>query len=440
MIHKTSSTLHRLIRPIVLASLMALTLVLPNPVTGTPNVSAAGGPNVQTANLSIIDYKTVILIFDAQIAPTYPTPSLFEVKADGVLIPATSVSVFSTIVDVTLASVVTAGQTLTISYLAPTPAVSNNTNAALQNSSGTDAPAFTDQPVTNTSNVSPLPTPGVPTVVAGQESATITVAALPGNQQPTFFRVYASPGRGRCDINAPSGSCTITGLIAGTAYTFRTVAFDSSNYATSSSPSTAPVTALEKTAAPVAAPTNSATTDTTAAPVTTPTDSTPATSTTASWDVEPATESEFDTNTEGFFPNPVPGNSIITNEFGFVIDKKGGIKPKIRMKSYAGRIAMTISAKYKVAGKTKNYKCTFKPFGTTKKVKSVKWRWYTPKKACILPKPLIAAVQKGETKISAKGKWNRQWLTSGKKARPNKSKIKPRTLKYTMRAKPAVVK
>jgi hypothetical protein len=132
--------------------------------------------------------------------------------------------------------------------------------------------------------------------------------------------------------------------------------------------------------------------------------------------------------------------SIITNEFGFVIDKKGGIKPKIRMKSYAGRIAMTISAKYKVAGKTKNYKCTFKPFGTTKKVKSVKWRWYTPKKACILPKPLIAAVQKGETKISAKGKWNRQWLTSGKKARPNKSKIKPRTLKYTMRAKPAVVK
>jgi hypothetical protein len=132
--------------------------------------------------------------------------------------------------------------------------------------------------------------------------------------------------------------------------------------------------------------------------------------------------------------------SIITNEFGFVIDKKGGIKPKIRMKSYAGRIAMTISAKYKVAGKTKNYKCTFKPFGTTKKVKSVKWRWYTPKKACILPKPLIAAVQKGETKISANGKWSRQWLTSGKKARPNKSKIKPRTLKYTMRAKPAVVK
>jgi hypothetical protein len=101
---------------------------------------------------------------------------------------------------------------------------------------------------------------------------------------------------------------------------------------------------------------------------------------------------------------------------------------------------MTISARYKVAGKTKNYKCTFKPFGTNKKVKSVKWRWYTPKKACILPKPLIAAVQKGETKISAKGKWNRQWLTSGKKARPNKSKIKPRTLKYTMRAKPAVVK
>jgi hypothetical protein len=266
--------------------------------------------------------------------------------------------------------------------------------------------------------------PGTATVVAGEESATITVAAPTSGDAPTSYTVTASPGGLTCTVTGASGSCTINGLTAGTAYTFTTVATNASGSSAASTAS-ASVTALVK----------SGSDGTATAPA-----GSPATSTTASWDVEPATESEFDTNTEGLFPNPLPGMSIITNEFGFVIDKKGGIKPKIRMKSYAGRIAMTISAKYKVAGKTKNYKCTFKPFGTTKKVKSVKWRWYTPKKACILPKPLSAAVQKGETKISAKGKWSRQWLTSGKKARPNKSKIKPRTLKYTMRAKPAVVK
>ena len=346
------------------------------------------------------------------------------------------------LISFTLATAIPQGvNDVTLWYQAPTPDNSVNTNKAIQDSDGIDAASFGPLTVINDSKFIPgAPgVPGVATAVAGEESATITVTPPTTGEAPTSYTVTSTPDSKTCTVDGASGSCTITGLTAGTSYRFRTVATNGAGSSPRSS-SSAAVTVLAKTAAPVAAPTNSATTDTTAAPVTTPTDSTPATSTTASWDVEPATESEFDTNTEGLFPNPLPGMSIITNEFGFVIDKKGGIKPKIRMKSYAGRIAMTISAKYKVAGKTKNYKCTFKPFGTTKKVKSVKWRWYTPKKACILPKPLIAAVQKGETKISAKGKWSRQWLTSGKKARPNKSKIKPRTLKYTMRAKPAVVK
>jgi hypothetical protein len=161
---------------------------------------------------------------------------------------------------------------------------------------------------------------------------------------------------------------------------------------------------------------------------------------TPSWDKEPLTDSETDANTVGFFPAVSPGVIIITDEMGFTLDKKNGIKPKIRMKNYAGKIKMSVSASYKVGAKTKKYKCTFAPFGTAKKFKSAKWRWYTPKKACVLPAPLVAAVRANTATLSASGKWSRQWLTTSKKARPDKTKIKPRTLKYTMKAKPAAVK
>jgi hypothetical protein len=159
-----------------------------------------------------------------------------------------------------------------------------------------------------------------------------------------------------------------------------------------------------------------------------------------SWDSDPATEAETDAFTEGFWPSAIPGNIIITDQFGFTVDKKNGIKPKIRMKDYAGKIKMTISATYKDGAKTKKYKCTFAPFGSTKKVKTAKWKWYTPKKACILPKPLVTAIQNGTATLNAKGSWPRIWVTSGKKARPDKTKIKPRTLKYTVRAKSAGAK
>lgn len=161
---------------------------------------------------------------------------------------------------------------------------------------------------------------------------------------------------------------------------------------------------------------------------------------TASWDAEPATDSETDAFTEGFWPSAVPGSIIITNEFGFTVDKKNGIKPKIRMKNYAGKIKMTISATYKDGAKTKKYKCTYAPFGSTKKAKTAKWKWYTPKKACVLPTPLVTAIKAGTTKLSAKGNWTRLWVTTGAKTRADKTKIKPRTLKYTVRAKPAAVK
>lgn len=271
-------------------------------------------------------------------------------------------------------------------------------------------------------------TPGVPTVVAGEESATITVTAPTGGLTPTSYEVIASPGGAKCTVTGASGSCTISGLTAGTAYTFTTIAKVSTGDSAASTAS-ASVTALTKT-----------TTTTTATTVPASTTTTIPAGYTPSWDKEPLTESETDANTVGIFPTTAPGLVIITDEVGFTLDKKNGIRPKIRMKSYAGKIKMTISSSYKVGAKTKKYKCTFAPFGTAKKIKTIKWRWYTPKKACVLPAPLVAAVRANTATLSASGKWSRQWLTTSKKARPNKSKIKPRTLRYTMKAKPAAVK
>ena len=277
-------------------------------------------------------------------------------------------------------------------------------------------------------------TPGVPTVVAGEESATITVTAPTGGLTPTSYEVTASPGGAKCTVTGASGSCTITGLTAGTAYTFTTIAKVSTGDSSASTAS-ASTTVLAKTTTT----TVPASTTTTTVPVSTTTTTIPA-GYTPSWDKEPLTDSETDANTVGFFPATSPGVIIITDEMGFTLDKKNGIKPKIRMKNYAGKIKMTISATYKVGAKSKKYKCTFAPFGTAKKIKTAKWRWYTPKKACILPAPLVAAVRANTATLSASGKWSRQWLTTSKKARPDKTKIKPRTLKYTMKAKPAAVK
>jgi len=353
-----------------------------------------------------------------------PTLSSFDVKVDGVSNPATVFTTFgSAILDLTLTSPVYAGSVITFSYNAP--AVDNTlNNNAFQRTNGEDYASFT-LTITNMGGSRPEPnTPVAPTVVAGEESATITVTAPTSGRTPTSYLVTATPGGATCTVTGASGSCTITGLAGGTAYTFTTIA-KRSTYDSAASAASASTTVLPK-----------ATTTTVPASTTTtvPAGYTP------SWDKEPLTDSETDANTVGFFPAVSPGLIIITDEMGFALDKKNGIKPKIRMKNYAGKITMSISASYKVGAKTKKYKCTFAPFGTAKKFKSAKWRWYTPKKACILPAPLVAAVRANTATLSASGKWTRQWLTTSKKARPDKTKIKPRTLKYTMKAKPAAVK
>jgi len=333
-----------------------------------------------------------------------PALSSFDVQVDGVPNPATVFTVVgSAIMDLTLTTPVYSGSVITFTYNAP-PVDNTLANNAFQKTNGEDYASFT-LTITNMAPSRPEPNaPGTPTVVAGKGSATITVAPPTSGRTPTSYVVTASPGGATCTVTGASGSCTISGLTAGTAYTFTTVAMRS-GLSSPASAASASVTVLPG----------------------------------VSWDKEPVTDSETDAYTEGYWPAAIPGNIIITDEFGFTVDKKNGIKPKIRMKNYSGIIKMSISATYKDGSKTKKYKCTFAPFGSAKKMKTAKWKWYTPKKACVLPKPLVTAIQTGQATLSAKGKWNRQWITSAKKARPDKTKIKPRALKYTVRAKPAGV-
>lgn len=415
---KTFSSLSA--RALVAAIIAAMAVSAPLPIS-TKTASAATFP---TTTATYINGKISWICACSVDSTKPPALSSFDVKVDGVSNPATVFTTFgSAILDLTLTSPVYAGSVITFSYNAP--AIDNTlANNAFQKANGEDYVSFT-LTVTNMAPSRPEPdTPGVPTVVAGEESATITVTAPTSGRTPTSYEVTASPGGAKCTVDGASGSCTITGLTAGTAYTFTTIA-KRSTYSSAASTASASTTVLPKAT-------------TTTAPASTTT-TTPA-GYTPSWDKEPLMDSETDVNTVGFFPAVSPGLIIITDEMGFTLDKKNGIKPKIRMKNYAGKIKMSISASYKVGAKTKKYKCTFAPFGTAKKIKTAKWRWYTPKKACILPAPLVAAVRANTATLSASGKWTRQWLTTSKKARPDKTKIKPRTLKYTMKAKPAAVK
>lgn len=335
-----------------------------------------------------------------------PALSSFDVQVDGVSNPVTAfVVVGYTIIDLTLASTVYNGSVITLTYNAP-PVDNSLNNSALQRTNGEDYASFINLPVTNLGPYR-LNAPGMPTAIASEEGVTITVTAPTGGLTPRSYLVTSSPDGKTCTVTGVTGSCNITGLTAGTPYTFTSIAKRDGHSDSGASPPSAAITALGKT---------------------------------ASWDVEPATDSETDEFTEGLWPAAIPGSIIITNEFGFAVDKKNGIKPKIRMKNYAGKIKMTISASYKDGAKKKKYKCAYAAFGSTKKAKTAKWKWYTPKKACILPKPLVTALKAGTTKLSATGKWTRLWATTGAKTRADKTKVKPRTLKYTVRAKPAVAK
>jgi hypothetical protein len=373
------------------------------PLSVTNNVRIPNSPGVPTV---VVGEEEAIVTVAPPTSGQTPTSYVVTSSPDGKTCTVTGASGSCTVTGLT------AGTAYTFTTVART-------------STGSSSASTPSTSVTVLPKITAPNTPGVPTVVVGEESATITVTAPTGTPIPTSYEVTATPNGATCTVTGASGACTITGLRAGTAYTFTTVAKISSGNSPASTAS-ASVTVLPKTSAPtVSVPAGTA--------ETVPAGYTP------SWDVEPLTDSETDANTVGYMPTTAPGNIIITDEFGFKLDNKNGIKPNLRMKNYAGMIKLSISATYKDGAKTKKYKCAFAPFGSTKTAKTATWKWYTPKKACVLPVPLVAAVRANTATLSATGTWTRQWLTTGKKVRTDKTKIKPRKLKYTVKAKPATI-
>lgn len=83
--------------------------------------------------------------------------------------------------------------------------------------------------------------PGIPTAVAGDGEVAVTVVAPSNGGTPSSYLVTASPQVGgvtkTCTVSAASGSCTVTGLANGTAYTFTSTATNGAGTSNSSSAS-----------------------------------------------------------------------------------------------------------------------------------------------------------------------------------------------------------
>ncbi|WP_370246774.1 MBG domain-containing protein [Nocardioides sp.] len=96
--------------------------------------------------------------------------------------------------------------------------------------------------------------PSAPTAVAGYESASVTVVPAGSGNVADSFTVTASPGGATCTIDAADDplSCTVTGLTAGTSYTFTATASAGTAVSTASPASNA-VVPLARTAVTITA-------------------------------------------------------------------------------------------------------------------------------------------------------------------------------------------
>ena len=119
-----------------------------------------------------------------------------------------------------------------------------------------DGCTYTSPPsITVSGVVEAVVAPGVPTiatVTAGDAKATVTVAAATTGGTPASYAVTASPAvtGGACTVTGDSGSCDVTGLTNGTAYTF-TAAATNAGGTSGASGASASVTPLTVPGAPV---------------------------------------------------------------------------------------------------------------------------------------------------------------------------------------------
>jgi hypothetical protein len=192
---------------------------------------------------------TLTLTFSEALSATTAPASTYAVTSNGAAVTVSSAVVSGSTVVLTLASAVDASKAVLVSYTDPSV---DNDSTSVQDSAGNDAATFTAQTVTNNStNITKPGTPGIPTAVAGNAEATVTVSAPTSGGTPTSYTVTASPGDAMCMFTGASGSCTLFGLTNGTAYTFTTTATNAGGTSDNASAASNSITPAAPAAAPV---------------------------------------------------------------------------------------------------------------------------------------------------------------------------------------------
>lgn len=93
-------------------------------------------------------------------------------------------------------------------------------------------------------------TPATPTATAGSVSATVSIAAPSSGGTPDTYLVTAAPGGATCTIITPDSSCVVSGLTAGTAYTFTATATNGAGTSSASATSNSVTPTVALPAAP----------------------------------------------------------------------------------------------------------------------------------------------------------------------------------------------
>ena len=177
-----------------------------------------------------MDGATLTLTFDEAL-DTGNTPDIsnFAVTVGGSDRGVDAVAMAGSAVTITLATAVSAGEAVTVDYMAPT----GQSDARLQDLAGNTAASFNGQAVTN--NTAPAPVPGSPTnlqVARHQSGQLLASWNAPGSgPDPTGYTVqWKESGGDWADQDDVTGagvtgtSHIITGLTDGTEYTARVIA------------------------------------------------------------------------------------------------------------------------------------------------------------------------------------------------------------------------
>jgi len=117
----------------------------------------------------------IILTYNEALHATTATANAFTVKVAGASRNVTQVAVNGNTVELTLASAVAAGASVTVAYTAPS-ADATTGNAAVQDSAGNDAASFAATAVTNPANTAPVNT--VPVAQTVSQGAPLYITGL----------------------------------------------------------------------------------------------------------------------------------------------------------------------------------------------------------------------------------------------------------------------